>query len=699
MVKNRKQFKTKEFAGLLPEKNHSVPQQRENELFSKEEKYLLSQLAEARYKHDKRYELSNLTRLGTLYSKNGYSDKAIEYYEQAMKIDKENFYALDGLGMTYLNIREYDRAIEYFQLELNPVIAMNKISHAYRAKGDYNRAIEYAERVLKKDPENEIAMNELGINHLMMRNYAQSISWFERRLELEPRAKQAMNGLGITYREMEDYKRAIMWFKRILGMNPRDEQAMDGLGITYREMGDYEQAIMWFKRRLELEPRAKQAMDGLGITYRKMGDYEQAIKWFKQILGMNPRDEQAMNGLGITYREMREYKQAIMWYERLLESDPRNKQTIDGLGTTYREMHNYEQAIVWFDKLLKLYPYDEYAIINLARTYKEMDKISQAVELFKNRLRLSPNNSTIRFQLEKISDEYESTGKLKEAKDILNFLQQIQARSIFPTPRKETSLEFEYETRDEKLRHLEQATQRQDAELLQSRQMATLGVMASGLAHEINQPLQIILIVAQNCIREIQRNAIAKEGILADLEQVATNTKRIDRIVNHLRVLAQERKPKPEPVSVNTVIENSFIMFDQQLTKARGIRIVKNLLPDLPLVKADMVQLEEVFINLINNSREALEGYENKTIEISTQSQNGNILVKFQDNGKGIASEALPRIFDAFFTTKEKGLGLGLYIAQDIIQSYGGTIIAHSKVNEGTTFLIKLPIAEKEDSE
>jgi len=256
---------------------------------------------------------------------------------------------------------------------------------------------------------------------------------------------------------------------------------------------------------------------------------------------------------------------------------------------------------------------------------------------------------------------------------------------------------------EEKIERLEQTIQRQEAELLRSRQMATLGVMASGLAHEINQPLQIILAVAQNCTRDIQRDAIDTEGILADLEHIATTIKRIDKIVNHLHVLARERKPELEAVDVNTVIENSFIMFHQQL-KSRGIEIKRNFSPDLPAVKADMIQLEQVFINLISNARDALdslEGGADRTITISTREQNGHIQVRFQDNGVGIASEDLPSIFDAFFTTKQEkgGMGLGLYIVQDIVKSFGGAITVDSRINEGTIFLISLPISGKENAE
>ncbi|MBM3237439.1 tetratricopeptide repeat protein [Candidatus Poribacteria bacterium] len=378
---------------------------------------------------------------------------------------------------------------------------------------------------------------------------------------------------------------------------------------------------------------------------RLRGLYEQAIEWFQKLLSIESDNPQALNGLGITYREMGDYAQAIEWFQKLLSIEPASLQALDGLGITYREMGDYEQAIEWFQKLLNIEPDNPQALNDLGITYRRMGRYEEAVKPFKRVLELHPDNENA---LDNLAQTY---------------------REI-------------------------------EVELLRSRQMATLGVMASGLAHEINQPLQIILATAQNCAREVQRNAIDTKEILSDLERIATNTKRIDKIVNHLHFLVREHEPRLEAVDINTVIENSFIMFHQQL-KSRGIKIERSFSPDLPPVKADMVQLEQVFINLINNARDALEGRSNKIITISTLKQNGYIQVRFQDNGVGIVPENLPKIFDAFFTTKQDrgGMGLGLYIAQDIIQSLGSTITVDSRVNEGTTFLIKLPIAGKEDLE
>jgi len=232
--------------------------------------------------------------------------------------------------------------------------------------------------------------------------------------------------------------------------------------------------------------------------------------------------------------------------------------------------------------------------------------------------------------------------------------------------------------------------------LLRTHQLASLGVMASGLAHEINQPLQIILTRVHNCKRSIDHNATDAQGIKDDLDYIAATVRRIDRIVNHLQVLSRDRPPEAKPLDINRVIENSLIMFSQQL-KSGGIRIEKSLADNLPRVSADMIQLEQVFINLISNARDILEeDGEDKRIVISTCERNTHILIRFEDNGKGISPENQEKIFTPFFTTKENGTGLGLYIVQDIIRNYGGTITVESEMNEGTTFIVRLPAAGKE---
>jgi signal transduction histidine kinase len=236
----------------------------------------------------------------------------------------------------------------------------------------------------------------------------------------------------------------------------------------------------------------------------------------------------------------------------------------------------------------------------------------------------------------------------------------------------------------------------QEAELRRSRQMVTVAKMASSLAHEIMQPLQIILMKADNCSWEVEHDKIDKTGIIKDLKNITDTTQRISHIVKRLRILSQEHKLKLELVDINNVIENTFMDFSEQL-KSRHIHLEKNLTNSLPLIKADKIQLEQVVIILISNARDALEGCDNKRIAISTQLHNNQVLFQLTDNGVGIASEKLSNIFEAFMTTKEKtGMGLGLHIAKDIIQAYDGKISVDSDINKATTFSVTFPIATEE---
>ncbi len=494
-----------------------------------------------------------------------------------------------------------------------------------------------------------------------------------------------LSKLGLLCRKRERYEEALKYYQQAFQLAPEDAFVLDGLGAVYFQMGNYDQAIEWFNKKLKEYPKDKKAMDGLSITYREKGEYDLAIKWFKKRLKAERNYKKAMDGLGITYREKGEYDLAIKWFKKRLKAEPDDKQAMDGLGITYREKGEYEQAVFWFEKLLNHDPNDQYAWRGLASTYQAMGKTPQTLKLLKRRLHTDPNDAPARARLMEISKQHEAAQEWQEAKDLVDFLNDTPA-SI---PRAAPVTTKPAETLAERAERLQKQIERRQAKLLHSQQIAGLGMMASGLTHEIRQPLQIILAAAQNCQRDIQRNAIDFQTVLEDLANIAKSSKRIDHIVTRLHVLSGERKPKLEALSMNKVIEDSLIMFREQL-KTRGIRVEKDLADGLPPLKADKVQLEQVFINLIHNARDALESCERKQIRVSTRANDHTVQVRFADTGAGIKEEE--RIFEAFFTTKDKGVGLGLHIARETIQEYGGTIRVDSTVNTGAAFLIVLPV-------
>nr|VFJ50269.1 MAG: His Kinase A (phospho-acceptor) domain-containing protein [Candidatus Kentron sp. DK] len=250
--------------------------------------------------------------------------------------------------------------------------------------------------------------------------------------------------------------------------------------------------------------------------------------------------------------------------------------------------------------------------------------------------------------------------------------------------------------------------------LSRSQQVAGLGVMASGLAHEILQPVQAILATAENCRAEAESDGITAPFLTEDLDRITRLAGRIRGLIDHMRLFAREREPQAETLALAAVVEEVFSLFGQQL-KNRGIRVESAFPPGLPPVFMDRVQLEQVFLNLISNAREALEqgAGEDKAIRIEASAPGGWVEVVFSDTGGGIAPENLERLFEPFFTTKEKGAGLGLYIVRDILEASGGNIRADSGEREadsgagqagsagdrGARFILELPIAREGEPE
>ncbi|MBW1783692.1 MAG: PAS domain S-box protein [Deltaproteobacteria bacterium] len=240
-----------------------------------------------------------------------------------------------------------------------------------------------------------------------------------------------------------------------------------------------------------------------------------------------------------------------------------------------------------------------------------------------------------------------------------------------------------------------------EAQLIQASKMSTLGEMASGVAHEINQPLSAIQIVADF----IKNVANGKDEIPRDeLEQVSRHmTEQVDRavrIINHLRAFGRKAEIRKEKVNINKPIEGVLTLLGQQL-KLRGIEVVLDLDENLSPITGDANRLEQVFMDLIINARDSIEekrrnfvtGKTVTRLGIKSLQENGSVVITVWDTGTGIPNDIREKIFDPFFTTKEvgRGTGLGLSISYGIIKDYGGTIEVESEEGKGATFKITFP--------
>jgi len=233
-------------------------------------------------------------------------------------------------------------------------------------------------------------------------------------------------------------------------------------------------------------------------------------------------------------------------------------------------------------------------------------------------------------------------------------------------------------------------------QLVQAGKMATLGELTTGVAHELNNPLNNIGLFVGNVIDRLRMKQIDEDRIVHDLERVVEQVKKATEIISHLRTFGRAAPVSIGPVSMRDVIERSLSLMHEQL-RLRQIDV--RLAPyrsRVPVVEGNSIQLEQVVINLLTNARDALEGAASKAIAIDCGVSGNVVSLVVRDTGPGIPLGLEQRIFHPFFTTKEvgSGTGLGLSITYAIIEDHGGRISVENIAGEGASFRVELPLAD-----
>ena len=292
------------------------------------------------------------------------------------------------------------------------------------------------------------------------------------------------------------------------------------------------------------------------------------------------------------------------------------------------------------------------------------------------------------------SPEYGGVGKLNPAQfNVVNKVGeeipiQLSAALIYDGTRKEVASVGIFTDLRPRLM-MEKKLQETHVQLVSSEKMASLGKLAAGIAHEINNPLGGILIYSSLMMEDLPET----DSRRADLVRIVQEAGRCKEIVKSLLEFARQTEPKMEPTDVNRAITDGlFFLVNQALF--HNIHIVKKLDAFLPFVRGNASQLKQVFMNIIVNAAEAMRGGGTLTITTFSAPDQKTVFVEFDDTGEGIPPENLTRIFDPFFTTKEvgKGTGLGLATSYGIVEDHGGKISVESQAGEGTMFTIELPV-------
>jgi PAS domain S-box-containing protein len=248
--------------------------------------------------------------------------------------------------------------------------------------------------------------------------------------------------------------------------------------------------------------------------------------------------------------------------------------------------------------------------------------------------------------------------------------------------------------------HAEQALREAQAELAHVMRVTTLGELTASIAHEVNQPLAAVVANAEACLRWLDRDIPDLAAARRSAEWVINDGIRASDVVRRVRALAHKADIEKAPLDVNDIVEEVIALVQRELA-SHEVSLRTELAPALPKILGDRVQLQQVIINLVMNGIEAMQPVTDRPRELvirSRQEEMQHVLLSVTDCGVGISAENASRLFNAFFTTKSSGLGMGLSICRSIVEAHGGRLSASGDEGQGATFQFVLPLHQEDAS-
>lgn len=610
-------------------------------------------------------------------------EKCIMLSRKALKISRKHKHNI-GIGMSYMHIGlGHFHQSDYYNANKNYLLAepyFQQEKYWYGLRSIYNN---------------------IGLVYAQWDDLGKALEFYQKNLELEARfndpklSSTILNNIGRIYLQQEDYSKAIEYFRNVRSICIKydlpymNSVAADNLGIVYMRIGKLQQAEKIFNESEVLKIQIKdhaglsRVYDHLALLKAENGDYEKALKFLQKALNLT--------------QQVNEYSIMANIYFNFADIYERT-------GKTSEQLH-------YLDKCLKLAESNKlYSILlkvsaKLAEFHESNSQFEAALKYYKKMQSIkdyfSDEKKTRTYQEIKTKMEVERT---EREKDILQKKNAELKEKNQEIRRQKVTLEKTDKELKELNQTLEKRVQEETAKRLQQEQiiiqkskLESLGQLAAGIAHEINQPIGLIKIAAQNLFHKFENSKITTAYLQEKSAFFEENINRIAQIIEHIRLFSRDQQVGGRhKFDVVQTLDKALSMVNMQF-KNHNINLIREFPAGKLEVLGNKYRLEQVIVNLLFNAKDALEEKfdefdDAKMIIVRTFSKGKKVFIQLEDNGCGIDEKTLELAFDPFFTTKSesKGTGLGLSICYGIIKDMAGKISLKSEKGKFTTATIEL---------